>query len=389
MDSVSARRRGTLSFVAGATIVLLIALAAVPLPPIARGFRPSSFPPGPHRLVSNNLKTGDTLRLDLLTLPQSAIWVLASSNSGPSYIGTYLTDLGPDWFVLQGPVLMGGGSHLQLTFPVPLGAGLAGLEFAVQCAAVSPLAPDVAFSNGVALRVSQGSGKNVLLLRQTTSAAGMANAAAQADALAIGLQLLGNHVTVADDVLPLSLLDHDCILDLRFTTPPAADEAARFVQFLRTCGGAFFVCGPYAGCPEGQQRAAWLESLLNGVLGVGVAISSGGNLSGASVETIDPAAGPEFLSASAGITGLTMDVTHEGGSFGPPGAPGGTPWLGGSTALGPRVYGMFFDPSAMSAETVGGRLAVLFAGGASTFLPTAASPYPDLIMGNVAHYLDR
>jgi hypothetical protein len=133
-----------------------------------------------------------------------------------------------------------------------------------------------------------------------------------------------------------------------------------------------------------------VSTFLNTTLGISVSVSSGGTLSNAVTETIDPAAGPEFLSASMGIAGLPFDVTDEGGSFGPPGAAvGGVPWLVGNTVFGPTVYGIFFDPAAMTSQTVGGRVAVLFAGGASTFLPTATSPYPDLIMGNMAYYLNR
>ena len=206
----------------------------------------------------------------------------------------------------------------------------------------------------------------------------------------VGLQLLGNQVCVVDDVLPLSLLDYDCIFDLRFTTPPAAGEAARYVEFLRMCGGVFFVAGPHAGCPQGQQRAAWIGSLLNTTLGVGVTISSGGTLSNGGVELIDPSAGPEFLSASMGIAGLSLEVSDEGGNFGPPGAASaGVPWLVGPTVFGQTVYVMFFDPSTMPTETVGGRVAVLFSGGPSTFLATSTSPYPHLIMGNMAAYLNR
>jgi hypothetical protein len=402
MDRISLRRRRVLSLVASAFVGFVVAvvafdLAAVPsprghhatAPSPGGGSLPSTFPPGAHRLVSNNLKTGDTLELDLLTLPQTAIWVLASSNTGPSYLGPYFTDLGPDWFVLQGPLLMGGGSHLQLGVPVPTGAGLTGLEFTVQCAAVSPLASDVGFSNSVALRVSQGPAKNVLLLRQTGPGCGN-GAAAQADSLAIGLQLLGIHVTTVDDVLPLSLLDYDCIFDLRFSTPPAPDEAARYVQFLKSCGGLFFVAGPWTGCQGGQMRAGWVHWFLNTILGVSLTVSSGGALSNASVETIDPAAGPEFLAAASGIAGLPLDVSDEGGNFGPPGAVNlGIPWLTGTTVFGPTVYGMFFEPAVMSSQTVGGRVAVLFAGGSSTFVATATSPYPDLVMANMAYYLDR
>ena len=94
--------------------------------------------------------------------------------------------------------------------------------------------------------------------------------------------------------------------------------------------------------------------------------------------------------AAVSIGGLPFDVVAEGGNFGPPGAAAaGMPFVSGPTALGPLVYGMIFQPSEMMTQTIGGRVAILFAGGAGTFIPSAASPYPDLVLLNVAAYLDR
>jgi hypothetical protein len=377
-------------FLAVVIVVIALDLAAIPVPP-PQGSGGSTYPANPHRLVSNNLKIADTLRLNLFTLPQTAMWMLASSNTGPSYVGPYYTDLGSDWFVLMGPVLMGGGVSFELLLPVPNVPSLTGLEFLVQCAVISPQASDVVFSNSVTLRGSQnGGGKNVLILRQTLLMAGMTTSAQQASALAASLQLLGNQVTVADDALPTSLLDYDCILDLRFTTPPAADESLRLVQFLRQGGGVFFLAGPYAGCPPGQQRALWLSTFLNTTLGVGVMISSGGSLSNSSVEAVDPLADPMLLTVPLGIASLPFNVSNEGGNFGPPGAAAsGTPFVTGSTMFGTLVYGMFFESTAMMYQTVGGRVGVLFSGGADTLQPSPQNPYPDLIFCNVAWYLDR
>lgn len=374
-----------------AAIVLAVVLdiAAFPKSRPARG-SPTVVPANPHRLVTNNLKISDTLHVDLFTYPQTAVWLLASSNTGPTYIGPYATGLGPDWFILSGPLLTGGGVHLQLDFPVPYSPGLVGLEFVLQCAVVSTTSSDVVFSNPVTLRGSQSVSKNILILRQTIQTPGMTSSAQQADALAAWLQLMSNTVTVVDDVLPQSLLDFDCIFDLRFTTPPTSDEGARYVQFLRSCGGVFFVAGPYAGNPAGQQRSAWLNLFLNQTLGiVSAMISTGGNLSAATVEVIDPTVDPGFVNVPYGIGGLPFDVTNEGGNFGPPGVAQGTPWLIGNTIFGPMVFGMFFEPASMNAQTVGGRVGVLFAGGPDTFLQTATNPYPEVVMCNVAWYLDR
>jgi hypothetical protein len=393
-SGAGSRRVLWISSVAGFAALLVAAivfdLAGVPAPPRAPSPGQSTYPANPHHLVTNNLKIGDALRLNLHTLPQTAHWLLASSNSGPSYIGPYFVDLGPDWFVLNGPVLMGGGANAETIVGVPYVPALVGLEFVLQCAVVSPLASDVIFSSSVTLRVSQGVSKNILILRQTANVAGMTTAAQQAAALALSLQLLGNQVTVADDALPTSLLDYDCILDLRFATPPAFDEDVRFVQFLKQNGGLFFVCGPYAGCPLGQQRAAWISTFMNATLGLGVAASSGGSLSNGSVESIDGSLDPAFLNTPLSIAGLPFNVSNEGGNFGPPGAaPTGMPWMTGATIFGPLVFGMIFEPAAMQNQTVGGRVAVLFSGGADTFEASAQSPFPELVMCNLAWYLDR
>jgi hypothetical protein len=392
-DAIARTRRPWIPPVVCAAVVLaalLIDLAGVPSDVPGSTPAASTYPVNPHRLVSNNLRLGGTLRLTLWTLPQSAAWMLASSNSGPTTIGPYAVDLGPDWFVVAGPVMMGGGVTYELVVPVPYLAGLAGAEFVVQCGVVSSLSPDVGFSNAVTLRGSTSPGRNVLVLRQTAPSAGMPNPAQQADALAAALQLYGDQVTVCDDVLPLSLLDYDCILDLRFTTLPLPDEAARFVQFLRQCGGVFFVAGPYAGNPGGQLRAGWLSALLGTTLGVPVMISSGGTLSNGAVESVDASASPAFTGAAFAIAGLPFDVSAEGGNFGPPGAASaGMRWISGPTAIGSLVYAMVFEPSEMPAQTVGGRVAILLAGGSDTFVPSAQNPYPDLVMTNVAAYLDR
>lgn len=383
---------------ASAVCVIVLDLAGLPRPSAPPPRQPppwaaalqGSFPQNAHHLVTNNLKIGETLRLDLFTAPQTAAWFLASSNTGPSYIGPYLTGLGPDWFIVSGPTSLATGTHLHLDVPIPYLPGIVGLEFAVQGAVLSLVSSGVAFSNTNTLRAIDCWGKNVLLLRQTVQTPGMTNAAQQADSLAVALQTFGNQVTVVDDVLPLSLLDYDCILDLRFTTSPGFDESTRFMQFLRQSGGAFFVSGPYANSVGGQMRAAWLSSFLNSTLGVGVAILPGGNLSFGSVETIDSSADPSFLAVPLSIGGLPFDVTNEGATFGAPGAAGtGVAWLTGDTIYGPQVYGMFFDSWAFTGSTAGGRVGVLFAGGASTFMPSAASPWPELVMDNVVYYLDR
>src|SRR5262245_56589444 len=108
MDRIPARRRRLAPITASALAALIVAMVAIHLAGVPRpraahraaasggGSLPSSFPASPHRLISNNLKTGDTLRLDFYTLPQTAVWMLASSNTGPSYVGPYLTALGSD-----------------------------------------------------------------------------------------------------------------------------------------------------------------------------------------------------------------------------------------------------------------------------------------------------
>jgi hypothetical protein len=388
------RNAAVLASVLLASVAVVVVLQFAATPKAGRASPPpaapqASVPANPHRLVTNNLKIGDTLHLDLLTVPQTVAWFLASSNTGPSYIGPYLTGLGPDWFILSGPVSLGGATQAHLDVPIPYLPGVLGLEFAIQCAVLSLSSSTVGFSNANTLRANECWGKHVLMLRQTGQTPGMTTAAQQADSLAVALQTFGNQVTVVDDVLPMSLLDYDCILDLRFTSAPAFDEGPRYIQFLRSCGGVFFVCGPYAGNPGGQMRVSWLNSFLNANLGVGVATTSGGNLAGGSIETIDTSSDPTFLTNPLTIGGLPFDVAHEGGTFGPPGAASGTAWLVGSTAFGPQVYGIFFDWWAMTGATVGGRVGVLFAGGESTFIPTAASPWPELVMDNVVWYLDR
>jgi hypothetical protein len=50
---------------------------------------------------------------------------------------------------------------------------------------------------------------------------------------------------------------------------------------------------------------------------------------------------------------------------------------------------MFFEPTSMVSQTVGGRVAVLFSGGADTFQSSTENPYPDFVLCNVAYYLDR
>jgi hypothetical protein len=370
-------------------LTIVLTVAGVPTQDAA-GSAPSTYPANPHRLVCNNMKIGDVLSLRLLTLPQTAVWMLASGNNGPSYIGPYFVDLGPDWFILLGGVPMGGWVSLDVPIPIPDVPALVGLEFVVQCAILPPLSTNPGFSNAVTLRCSQGSGKNILILRQTAVMPGMTNAAQQATSLGSSLTLFGNQVTIVDDVLPSSsaLLDFDCLLDLRFSVPPAADETWRLVEFLRQCGGVFFVSGPYAGCPSGQQRATWLSGFL-ATVGADVAISSGGTHSNASTEPVE-FADPAFLTIPFGIAGLTFDVSYEGGNFGPPGAASlGAPWLAGSTPAGDLTFGMFFQPSETMTQTVGGRIGVLFAGGPDTFQPSPQNAYPDLIMCNVAWYLDR
>jgi hypothetical protein len=372
-------------------LIVVFQLSGVPSPtPPPQDSGSSTYPTNPHQLICNNLKIGDTLRINLHTLPQTANWMLASSNSGPSYIGPYFVDLGSDWFVLQGPTLMGGGNSLELLIPVPFVPALVGLEFAIQCAVVSPVASDVIFSNSVALRGSQSTAKNILIIRQTLVMAGMTTSAQQASSLAVALQVLGNQVTVVDNVLPPSLLDYDCIFDLRFSVAPAGDESQRFVQFLRQNGGIFFVSGPFAGCPPGQQRASWINVFLNTTLGIPVPISSGGGLSNITVETVNPAADPFLLTTPLSIGGMPFDVNNEGGNFGPPGTvPGGTAFLSGVGLFGAMVYGMYFEPAAMNNLAVGGRVAILFAGGADTFQASAQNPNPEFLMCNLAYFLDR
>ncbi len=377
---------------AAALFLMFVILQLAGVPGAGPGGGNSVVPAAPHKLVSNNLKLGDDLHLVLHTVPQAGVWILASSETGPSWIGPYFTDLGADWFVLRDLTLLGGGSMLEHVVSVPMDPGLAGLEFAVQCAVADPQVADIRMSNSVHLKVSPflATGKHVLLLRQTASTSAIGNPSAQATALAGSLTLLGNHVVVADDVLPAALTSYDVILDCRFTVPPSPLEAARFLQFLRQSGGVAFVVGPSVGSPAGQERALWVNNFLNTTLGISVVVATGGNLSASSVETVDTGADPNYLYSPISVAGLPFEVTSEGGNFGPPGfAAVGTPWISGQSQIGPMVFGMLFNPSDATAQTIGAPIGVLFAGGAGTLMATSQNPYPDLVFCNLVYYLDR
>ncbi|HYC76265.1 MAG TPA: hypothetical protein VEI02_01445 [Planctomycetota bacterium] len=360
----------------------------------ARGSAATSVPAGVQfdRLTSNNLKLGDPLLLDVTTAPSATTWLLASFGEGPTVIGGYVLALSPAWFVLRDatPADLSGKSSFQL--PVPWDVGLLGLEFTVQTAVLRPWPPPITLSNPVSLKVgttwTQGA-VSVALVRQTATAAGLPDPAAQADALANALLFQGHDVAVFDDAIPADLRLYDVLFDCRFTTVPTQAEQETLTRFLVQNGGAFLLCGPWDACPEGQLRAYWITGYLAGVLGLNVGVFPGGTASGAGTEWVSGLSDPTYLGAAFPVAGIPFEVSQEGGHFGAPGAASvGSPWIVGPGPGGTVAYGMLFRAEAIAAETVGGRLAILFSGGPDA-LGGPGNPFASWAFENLARWLDR
>jgi len=377
----------------GAMLVALLLLLIPAVPSGGAGASPNTFPGMMPRLGCNNLKTNDVFKVSVHCGPQSVVAVLGSVEGSPVAIGPWNTSLASDWFVLQPPTSIGGSDQLHLEIPVPDIPWIVGVPLVFQAAVLDPSAPDVQWSSPVFVRATQGSQngmKNVVVVRQTTNAPGMTNAAAQATALVGALAGNGHVVAMVDNALPSDLRNYDAILDLRFTLTPPASETAALAAFMIQGGGVFFVCGPWAGCPQGQQRAAWIHAFLNVTLGTGAFVGSGGNLSGTATEAVALGADAAYRNFPLSISGLWYQVSNEGGNFGPPTAmTAGTPWITGSSALGMQTYGALFTPADYGNFFGQGRVAVLFSGSSAALTPTFMNPNAQAVFENLVHWLDR
>jgi hypothetical protein len=388
---------GPIAVFSGAALAVVVVISAIPSGPSGggSGTAPPQAAPIPiawSSLTSGNAHLGEMFHLSVHTRPQVGVWILASSNTGPSMIGPYLTDLGPDWFILQSGTWTGGGNRVDLDFPIPTAPALQDLEVIIQAFIQEPSTSGTAWTPSVLHRITAPPlmGRSVLLIRQTMNSPEIQNASAQADALQLILASFGHAVTVADDAYPADLASFDCLMDCRFTVPPTEAEKLAAVRFLQHYGGIFLLCGPYLSSPMGQARLAALQELLNARLGIGVTVASGGNTSGGPAsEQVSPMSDPRYLTFPAPVSGLAVHVEQEGGNFGPEGyATRGLPWVSGTSGLH-LVYGMFFKPDDMPAVRVRGAMAVLFNGAADALMLSPANPNAHLIFVNLPWYLDQ
>jgi hypothetical protein len=386
-----------LALIAG---VVVIGLIAVPeqggTTPAVGGPSPSvpgNAPISTSSLRSNNARLGGIFHGAVHTRSQVLVWLAASLQPGPSMIGPFSTDLGPDWFVLQGPTWTGGGNLAGFQFPVPVDGAILGLDVHLQAAVCDPFTNTWFWTPGVTHRFSMApnGGRSILLIRQVSAIAEAPHAPSQADLLAQVLQSVGHQVTIVDDAPPQRLADlagFDALMDCRFTLPPGENEKGLFLGFLQNYGGVFLLSGPFAGSPGGQWRQLWIDEWVNGWLGLSIVFGSGMNQSNGAAEIVSPAAEPRYLLFPQPIQGLPYDVASEGGSFGPPGAVArGWPWIQGA-GYPSLVYGMMFKPSDMSAVRVSGGVAILFNGSPEALISLSAPPPAGQVFINLASWLD-
>lgn len=395
-------RQVVLSLASAGVLVLAVFLVipAIPTPPPGGGGAGAcpGLPPGVpmpltcSSMTSGNAHLGETFGLTVHARAGLFTWILASSNSGPSTIGPFPTDLSPDWFVLQGPVFTGGGNRVDLSFPLPSIPSLVDAEVVLQTFLLDVGAVEMTWTNSLMhrLTVPPPQGRSVCLVRQTLASPEMPNAGVQADALVQLLQLYGHQVTVVDDAVPGDLASYDALFDCRFSVPLIEDDKLAFVRFLQRYGGVFLVCGPWIQSPQAQLRQLGIRDLLNNRLGIGVVVASGGMLSGgASVEQVSPDADPRYLTFPGSVSGLPYHVDQEGGNFGPSGfAPVGTPWIAAAGGWA-TVFGMLFKPDDVTTLSVKGTMAVLFNGAADALMQTPANPQTGPIFANLPWYLDH
>jgi len=380
----------------GLTIAVVFMVSGVPggPPTSTGGILPAPIPLSLSSITTNNARIGGTFRLSVHTRPQVGVWVLASSNTGPSGIGPWTVDLGPDWFVLQDFSWTSGGDRVDVHFPVPNHQALVGTEAVVQAVVHDPHSLEWFWTESVLHRFSEApnGGRSVLLIRQVSVTNEAPHATLQADALAQALNQVGHNVTVVDDALPADLASYDCIMDCRFTLPPNPAEQDRLTDFLQHYGGVFMLCGPTVGSSWGQWRFAFLQQWLNNKLGMGLTLGTGINQStGVTGESISLNCEPSYLVNPSSVAGMPYRVEDEGGSFGPEGFQSvGWPWVVGPAGPGqsPTVYGMLFKPDDITGLPVKGKLAILFNGADDALAPSSASPFSHLVMVNLSFWLD-
>ncbi|MAG55229.1 MAG: hypothetical protein CMJ83_02955 [Planctomycetes bacterium] len=340
-------------------------------------------------MTTNNLRIGSDFYLTVHTRPQVGVWVLASSNTGPSQIGPWQTELGSDWFILQDYTWTSGGNQVGLQIPVPYDQALVGNEVVLQSLVHEPMTNEFFWTNHVPHKFSDApnGGVNVLIVRQTTFTWECPFAPTQADLLAQVLRGLGHNVLVVDDSLPPEIAEFDVLLDCRFTLPPNQAEKTRMVEFLRFYGGVFLLCGPTVGSTWGQWRFAWIEDLLNSKLGLCLTLGNSLNEStGTWGEHVSSSAEARYASQPSNITNTLYEIENEGGNFGPLGYNQGWPWIV-APAPSTTVYGMMWKNSDITTLPVKGSVAVLF-NGSSEALAGASNPYATVVFQNLVAWLD-
>ena len=395
--ATSGRRRWWPLAVSGLAVVMMgvvLFLAGVPSAP--NGGQAPSYPGvpsiGQSSLTSNNPRIGAPFMVSLHAPPGAFVWLLASSQSGPSLVAGYPTALSSDWFFLSGLHVMPAQGRVDLVFPLPFDVNLIDLDFTLQGVAVDPVTFEIGWTNHAFHRItgSPATVKNVLLIKQAVVTPEAPFAPSQADALAAHLTAMGHYVTVVSNSLPASLSGYDCILDCRFTLPGSEMEKTQLVEFMRCHGGVFLLHGPFNLSAWSQQRWYWIQDLLVNRLGIAVTIGVGGNYSGNVNEYVDPMTDPQYLLHPYPTAGMIYKVEHEGGHFGQPGSqPVGTPWIRGSVGGYDLVYGMFFRPVDVMAHPVVAPIAVLFNGAQDAFTAGPENPSPEAVFANLIWYLDR
>lgn len=382
--------------------VMLLVLAAVPRPrtgtdgslkaarkhaPVQAAISQESNP----RLLSSHAHLGETLRITLVTQEGASGIFLASPPGPPTTIGPYSVAVSSDWLLLESSPGVPGNDRIDLFVPLPRDPAFAGQDFVVQAAVIHSVWSDVRWTPPLfgRMTLSPPVGRHVLLLRSTKDAGSLAHDV-QATKLANTLSTFGHVVTIADDVLPSSLVDFDVLFDCRFSTPPGIAETERLVEFLEQQGGIFFIAGGPDRHAPFELRANWIKEFLVPTLGANVGIYRSLNRSGGmALEEVPADADPSLLSHPSAISGLRYHVEDEGYSFGPASiSKSGLPFIA-STGATRTVYGMTFKPSDFSRRAVRGRLAVLFNGAPDALVHSINNPNVATIFVNLPWFLDR
>ena len=344
-------------------------------------------------MTSNNARTGAPFRVDIHAPEGCGSWLLASLLPGQVNLAGQLLDLGPDWFVLRDVVWTGASGVSSYAITIPNDPSLGGFQFRLQAGVYDPAIDLLVFSNGAPHEVIAASpfDLHICLIRQSVPTTDMLNPTQAPDALAAGLRNLGLSVDVFDDAIPARevLARYDVLFDCRFVLPPSEQEKEVVMEFLRDYGGVFLLHGPFSWSPWSSARKYWIDDLIMNRLGIGTQVLGGGNAGGAGAQQVAAGADPAYLTFPSSVAGTAYDVQQEGGNFGLIGQQGaGTPWITDSQGPWAFVYGMLFRPSDMSARTLRGSLAVLFTGNPAAFTTSAANPTPEMIMYNLAFWLD-